>query len=90
MGGCLDGGRSTLVSHPLSHTGALTGEQVSPQRDDFSDFVFKIQAFGNSMVKPTKSYWDGVPFAVYATGDGPTAGNPRRGIQHVQIRWNPN
>ena len=47
MGGCLDGGRSTLVSHPLSHTDALTGEQVSPQRDDFSGFVSKIQAFGN-------------------------------------------
>lgn len=47
MGGCLNGGRSTLAPSPLSHTNALTSEQVNPQRDDFSGFVFKIQAFGN-------------------------------------------
>ena len=46
MGGCLDGGRSTLVPHPLSYTDALTSEQVNPQLDDFR-FVSKIQAFGN-------------------------------------------
>lgn len=40
-------GRSTLVPHPLSYTVALTDAQVNPQRDDFSGFASKIQAFGN-------------------------------------------
>ncbi len=47
MGGCLNGGRSTLAPNLLSYTDALTSEQVNPQREDFSGFVFKFQAFGN-------------------------------------------
>ncbi len=33
-----------LAPSPLPYTDTLTGEQVDPQRDDFSGFVFKIQA----------------------------------------------
>ena len=71
-----------LAPSPLSYTDTLTGEQVDPQRDDFSGFVFKIQA------NMDKNHRDRIAFVRICSGKferGMEAFHMQGGKKHTQV-----